>query len=203
MLHLFKWADVTSSVQSFKSKKWIAFGFSDLTPQASPRREAKLQNDIVLVFIFVKKPRTSFPLRKRHYRELSPRLQHGISPIYPILCGHLSEKENVKIVNITNNSRAVTLGWKTTLQKLQAIIRNERTVRGVAWFCLLIQWNLDTLGECSSVRLIQGVRLIQFSIDKVSWGVKCHSNEQWKRLEYSQGLWRYFFIKVDQLIIVS
>ena len=35
---------------------------------------------------------------------------------------------------------------------------------------LPIQWNLyeaDTLGECCSVRLIQGVRLIQVSIDNV------------------------------------
>ena len=36
--------------------------------------------------------------------------------------------------------------------------------------------------------LIQGVRLIEVSIDNVIWGVKCHSNEQEKRLEYSQRL---------------
>ena len=44
---------------------------------------------------------------------------------------------------------------------------------------------MDTLGEYCSVCLIQDVRLIQVSIDNVIWGVKCHSNEQWKRLEYS------------------
>ena len=57
---------------------------------------------------------------------------------------------------------------------------------------MLLQWNLylaDTLGECCSVRLIQGVRLIQLSIDNAIRGVKCHSNEQWKRLKYSQRLW--------------
>ena len=51
-----------------------------------------------------------------------------------------------------------------------------------------IQWNLyqvDTLGESCSFRLIQGVRLIQVSIDNDMWGVKCHSNKQWERLEYS------------------
>ena len=59
-----------------------------------------------------------------------------------------------------------------------------------------IQWNLyqaDTLGESCSFRLIQGVRLIQVSIDNDMWDVKCHSNEQWERLEYSQRLWRYTF----------
>ena len=67
---------------------------------------------------------------------------------------------------------------------------------------LPIQWNLyeaDTLGECCSVRLIQGVRLLQVSIDNVIWGVKCHSNEQWKRLEYSQRLWRYTFALISLL----
>ena len=62
-----------------------------------------------------------------------------------------------------------------------------------------IQWNLyeeDILGEYCSVRLIQGARLIQVSIDNVIWGVKCHSNEQWKRLEYSQRLWRYTFVRL-------
>ena len=39
-------------------------------------------------------------------------------------------------------------------------------------------------GECCSVCLIHGVRLIQVSINNVMWGVKCHSNEQWKCLEY-------------------
>ena len=56
---------------------------------------------------------------------------------------------------------------------------------------------MDTLGECCSVRLIQGVRLIQVLIDNVMWGVKCHSNEQWKRLEYSQRLWRYTFALIS------
>ena len=37
------------------------------------------------------------------------------------------------------------------------------------------------------------VRLIQVSIDNTIWGVKCHLNEQWKHLEYSQRLWRYTF----------
>ena len=48
-----------------------------------------------------------------------------------------------------------------------------------------IQWNLyqaDTLGESCTFRLIQGVRLIQVSIDNDMRGVKCHSNEQWERL---------------------
>ena len=48
-----------------------------------------------------------------------------------------------------------------------------------------IQWNLyqaDTLGESCTFRLIQGVRLIQVSIDNDMPGVKCHSNEQWERL---------------------
>ena len=54
-----------------------------------------------------------------------------------------------------------------------------------------LQWNLywaDTLKECCSVRLILGVRLIQVLIDNIIWGVKGHSNEQWKRLEYSHRL---------------
>ena len=51
--------------------------------------------------------------------------------------------------------------------------------------------------ECCSVRLIQGVRLKQVSIDNVIWGVKCHSNEQWQRLEYSQRLWRYTFALIS------
>ena len=51
--------------------------------------------------------------------------------------------------------------------------------------------------ECCSVRLIQGVRLIQVLIDNVIWGVKCHSNEQWKRLQYSQRLWRYTFALIS------
>ena len=44
---------------------------------------------------------------------------------------------------------------------------------------------------CPSVR--------QVSIDNVIWGVKCHSNEQWKRLEYSQRLWRYTFALISLL----
>ena len=52
---------------------------------------------------------------------------------------------------------------------------------------------VDTLRECCSVLLLQGVCLIQVSTDDVIWGVKCHSNEQWKSLEYSQRLWRYTF----------
>ena len=59
---------------------------------------------------------------------------------------------------------------------------------------IIIHWNLyyaETLGECCSVHLIQSVRLIQVSIDNVIWGVECHSNEQWKCLEYSQRLWHY------------
>ena len=69
---------------------------------------------------------------------------------------------------------------------------------------IYIQWNLykaDTPGECCSVCLIQ------VSIDNAIWGVKCHSNEQWKRLEYlPKTMTIYdcinFFIKVGQLIIV-
>ena len=39
----------------------------------------------------------------------------------------------------------------------------------------------------------------QVSIDNVIRGVKCHSNEQWKRLEYSQRLWRYTFAFISLL----
>ena len=53
-------------------------------------------------------------------------------------------------------------------------------------------------GHPRSVRLIQGVRVIQFSIDNVIWGVKCHSNEQWKRLQYSRD-WRYTFALISYL----
>ena len=58
-----------------------------------------------------------------------------------------------------------------------------------------------------SVRLIQGVRLIQISTGNVIWGLKCHSNEQRKRLAVLQEtmtiyVYINFFIKVDQLMKV-
>ena len=60
----------------------------------------------------------------------------------------------------------------------------------------------NTLGECCSVCLIRGVRLIQVLIDNVIWGVKCHSNEQWKHLEYSQRLWQYTFALISLLKMI-
>ena len=61
-------------------------------------------------------------------------------------------------------------------------------------------FNLMTSLSTPSGNAVQGARLI-------IWGVKCHLNEQWKRLEYSQRLFTIyicinFFIKVNQLIII-
>ena len=72
-----------------------------------------------------------------------------------------------------------------------------------------IQWNLyqaDTLGESCSFRLIQGVRLIQVSIDN---DVRCQMSFKWtvetfRILPETMTIYvcMNFFNKVDQLIIV-
>ena len=56
-------------------------------------------------------------------------------------------------------------------------------------------------GICCSVNLIHmhGVCLIQVLLDNIIWGDKCHSNEQWKRLEYCQRLWWYTFALISSL----
>ena len=88
----------------------------------------------------------------------------------------------------------LTFFYYQTISNLMRDVHNNKVPSGI----LNLQWNLyQALGECFSVRLIQGVRLTQVSIDDVIWGVKCHSNGQWKRLEYSQRLWRYTFALIS------
>jgi len=134
MLQLFRWA-VTSLAQSFNSTKSATFGFSELAPQAPPRREAKLQNDIVFFLCSLKNlaRRTCLRLRKRPWlRHRSPRLQHGmITNVTYVLFIKFYDR-NVAIfqkkirVNSTKKSWAAnfrTLRWKTTQQKL-AVLRD-------------------------------------------------------------------------------
>ena len=64
------------------------------------------------------------------------------------------------------------------------VIPREDTLKKKTFSGNKIQW-----GECYSVRFIQ------VSIYNVTLGVKYHSNEWWKRLEYSWRLrvWQYMF----------
>ena len=55
---------------------------------------------------------------------------------------------------------------------------------------------------------VQDVHLIQVSIDNVIWGVKCHSNKQWKRFRIlPETMTIYicmnFFIKEDQYSTIN
>ena len=107
-----------------------------------------------------------------------------------------------------------TTGDKTATGYHLDFTGSEKSRDKIGYHCLLCSdphrkvitlfWN-STSKTCikrtpsGTAVVLQGVCLIQVSIDITSYEVSitCHSNEQWKHLEYSQRLWQYTFALIS------
>ena len=77
----------------------------------------------------------------------------------------------------------------------QEMIPREDTLEKKTFSGNKIQWTEDTVTLAGNA----SVRFIQVSIDNVMFGVKYHSNEWWKRLEYSWRLrlWQIIYVCIN------